>query len=411
MIEHAHYEELCGLAAIGEVSEAELQDLRFHLADCNDCRERLVDFSQLSAQVIPLGGERYAPVAIPAGMTDRFRENARRAGLPMAPAPVKLFNTAWLRPGVVAVMCACSLLLIAGTFFTQHAALNKKATVAAAQAAPSAVAAPSANVSVAEGKKTLAIASAEPGVSAVADSAELQQLREELALLKRDNADTHAEREQLNAKIAQLTAEVGRAQEDAGQQMASVAQLKQQLEKKQGMDAADIVTLAEKDDRIKALQSQAAQRDVELAQARSLLAASDQARDLIVARNLHIIDVHDSNGSGTHQLPFGRIFYTEGKSLVFYAYDLQNPGTARDASLSFHVWGGKLGDTESAKSLGIFRNESANDGRWVLTCDDPRVLAQVNTVFVTTETRQKNSDGPRGKRILYAFLGDRPNHP
>jgi hypothetical protein len=130
-----------------------------------------------------------------------------------------------------------------------------------------------------------------------------------------------------------------------------------------------------------------------------------------VARNLHIIDVHDSNGLGTHQLPFGRIFYTEGKSLVFYAYDLQRPGNAHDASVAFHVWGSKLGDDGSVKSLGIFRNESANDARWILTCDDPQVLAQVNTVFVTTETKQKNGEGPRGKRILYAFLGDRPNHP
>jgi hypothetical protein len=238
----------------------------------------------------------------------------------------------------------------------------------------------------------------------------MQQLRDEIARLKRDNTDIRAKRDQLTARILELSETMSKAQEDATQQTAAVVQLKQQLEKKQGMDAADIVALAEKEDRIKALQHQIAQREVELTQARSLLAASDQARDLIVARNLHIIDVHDSNGSGKHQLPFGRIFYTEGKSLVFYAYDLRNPSNAHDATLAFHVWGGKLGE-ESAKSLGIFRNESANEGRWVLTCDDPNLLAQVNTVFVTTETRRENGKEPRGKRILYAFLGDLPNHP
>jgi hypothetical protein len=130
----------------------------------------------------------------------------------------------------------------------------------------------------------------------------------------------------------------------------------------------------------------------------------------VVARNLHIIDVHDRDGDGKSQRAFGRIFYTEGKSLIFYAYDLGDPRKV-DAKVSFHVWGGRLGADKPIESLGIFHNDDASDGRWVLTFDDPHVLAQINSVFVTIESSRKAIREPGGRRILFAFLGEKPNHP
>ena len=43
------YEELCALAAIGELSSSEFDELRKHLADCADCRQVYADFRRLSA--------------------------------------------------------------------------------------------------------------------------------------------------------------------------------------------------------------------------------------------------------------------------------------------------------------------------------------------------------------------------
>ena len=130
----------------------------------------------------------------------------------------------------------------------------------------------------------------------------------------------------------------------------------------------------------------------------------------MVARNLHIIDVHDRDGDGKSQRAFGRIFYTEGKSLIFYAYDLADPRKL-DAKVSFYVWGERLGAEKPIRSLGVFHNDDARDGRWVLTFDDPQVLAQINSVFVTVESSKKAIKEPSGKRVLFAFLGDKPNHP
>src|SRR5260370_1105480 len=43
------YEELCALAAIGELSSSEYDELRKHLAECEDCRQVYADFRRVSA--------------------------------------------------------------------------------------------------------------------------------------------------------------------------------------------------------------------------------------------------------------------------------------------------------------------------------------------------------------------------
>src|SRR5258708_25523693 len=43
------YEELCALAAIGELSSSELEDLQHHLAQCGDCRELYAELRRISA--------------------------------------------------------------------------------------------------------------------------------------------------------------------------------------------------------------------------------------------------------------------------------------------------------------------------------------------------------------------------
>ena len=106
----------------------------------------------------------------------------------------------------------------------------------------------------------------------------------------------------------------------------------------------------------------------------------------------------------------GAFFYTEGKSLIFYAYDLADPRKL-DEKVSFYVWGEQLGAEKPIRSLGIFHDDDARDGRWVLTFDDPQVLAQINSVFVTAESSKKAIKEPGGRRVLFAFLGEKPNHP
>jgi hypothetical protein len=138
--------------------------------------------------------------------------------------------------------------------------------------------------------------------------------------------------------------------------------------------------------------------------------AKRQLSDLVTARNLHIVDVYDADGGGHRKASFGRVFYVEGKSLLFYAYDLQDRRQAK-ANVVFHVWGGRAGAKEVTHSLGILRNEDARQGLWTMTFDDSSVLAEINSVFVTAESAGRRDLIPHGKRVLYAYLGNPPNHP
>jgi hypothetical protein len=129
------------------------------------------------------------------------------------------------------------------------------------------------------------------------------------------------------------------------------------------------------------------------------------------ARNLHIIDVHDADGSGNDRKSFGRVFYTEGKSLIFYAFDLDDKKVT-NAKYTFEAWGERLGQPASVKSLGVLYVDDKDQKRWVLKVDDPRQLAQIDSVFVTLEPHGGDDEkGPRGHKILYAFLSGQANHP
>jgi hypothetical protein len=167
------------------------------------------------------------------------------------------------------------------------------------------------------------------------------------------------------------------------------------------------VTLAARQTEAEALQERLSSVEREL----DLQSAKTQLGSLVAARNLHIVDVYDADPNGKRRRSFGRVFYIEGKSLVFYAYDLDAAGRFT-SNVAFHVWGGKAGITDITYSLGILHREDlAGEGRWAMTFDDPKVLAQINTAFVTAEPANKQYDQPHGKRVLYAYFGNPPNHP
>ncbi len=65
---------------------------------------------------------------------------------------------------------------------------------------------------------------------------------------------------------------------------------------------------------------------------------------------------------------------------------------------------------QSAQSLGIFYMDDADQRRWVLKTDDPQILQEIDAIFVTLE-RRGGDKKPTGKKLLYAYLKDEPNHP
>jgi hypothetical protein len=61
-------------------------------------------------------------------------------------------------------------------------------------------------------------------------------------------------------------------------------------------------------------------------------------RQLISARNLHILEVHDVDGGGKSARAFGRVFYAEGQTLIFYAFDLPRELNEACAGRESGIW-------------------------------------------------------------------------
>ena len=142
------------------------------------------------------------------------------------------------------------------------------------------------------------------------------------------------------------------------------------------------------------------------------LTSDRDIRELMGARKLYIADVFDVDGTSRTKKPFGRVFYTQGKSLIFYAFDLDREPGVVNAS-TFQVWGQKetpQGEQASPMNLGILYMDNETNRRWVMRFDEPRQLAEIDAVFVTVEPRG-GSHKPTTKPFLYALLRNEANHP
>jgi len=162
--------------------------------------------------------------------------------------------------------------------------------------------------------------------------------------------------------------------------------------------------------RIRELKEQLADKAGNAERNAQLLERDRDIRDLMTARNLHIYDVFDTDAKGKTKPAFGRIFYTEGKSLIFYAYDLNETKLA-NTNYHYRVWGSQEAQKDKITSLGVFYSDDKTQRRWVFKCNNPKILGQIDSVFVTLEPSGSDSLKPKGQKLLDAYLGGVANHP
>jgi hypothetical protein len=112
---------------------------------------------------------------------------------------------------------------------------------------------------------------------------------------------------------------------------------------------------------VKAREQALNERDTDVARGQELLEHDRDIRELMGARELYMADVHDVSGKGTAKT-YGRVFYTKGKSLVFYAFDLDAQQGAQNTR-SFQAWGQIGPGKDQARNLGIFYEDSASKKR------------------------------------------------
>jgi hypothetical protein len=173
-----------------------------------------------------------------------------------------------------------------------------------------------------------------------------------------------------------------------------------------------LVHLASLESKIDELSAATRDQDRRLKDNEQYLASDRDIRELMGARKLYIADVFDVDSGSRTRKPFGRVFYTQNKSLIFYAFDLDRQPGVKNAS-AFQVWGQKdaeLSGKAHPMNLGILYMDSESNRRWVLRWDDPKQLAEIDAVFVTVEPHG-GSQKPTGKPFLYALLRKEANHP
>jgi len=441
-VAHRHFEEMCALAVTGQLGGAQMCELDEHIGSCDSCRKFLESVAQISAQAMPLLADKHAPagkVAVPQGMRERFLSRLGTEGpnakdrVIQLPSPIRMLKSISLplderseghtrtkqlatgpQPGsfsrlwpTLAAVAACVVVAIAGYYAGTRKI--RQTPQQWTQARPS-------SIPPSEGSPP---ATESDHVSQL----ELQKkrLEVELAQLKQRLSNADGERESLRVELAaareKLTALTTQAQSASQSSLVEGQEAKNQVATLQGHVDRLNQRLAESEVKLD-VQRQTSEEvsaklestTAELERERDLQSAKTEMGDLVAARNLHIVDVYDADPSGKRQRSFGRVFYIEGKSLVFYAYDLEDPGRFR-ANVVFHVWGGKAGVKEVTHSLGILRKDDVGQSRWAMTFDDPKVLSQINSVFVTAESASKHYDEPHGKKVLYAYFGSQPNHP
>lgn len=233
----------------------------------------------------------------------------------------------------------------------------------------------------------------------IAEISELKTARDRLETDLRAGDTTKQDLAQQRSELAQKL--------DAAQSNSQAMQQKLDSLTQQSAQDADRTRIS--DAKINDLTRLLRDREVALNEKDELLSHDRDIRELMGARDLYIAEVHDVARDGETQKTYGRVFYTRGKSLIFYAFDLNEQAGLKQAS-AFQAWGRRGPDRQQALSLGIFYQDNASKKRWVLKCEDPKTLAQIDAVFVTVEPNG-GSHKPSGKSLLFAYLKVDPNHP
>ena len=419
---HQHFEELCALAMIGEISEQESARLIAHLKVCEECRAAGWEFEQIVYRQLPLAGrppsESFAQKVrffiAGRGYRKRFAERAAQEGIHLPPSRVPH------RIALAFATCAAALVIgVLGYKLFESSARNRELATRYQELARA----------FESFDKLEQRESSPPPATTVRESApipqtgddrelriQLERGRVEAEQTQRDVRDLREQLAKALSDLAGLRTEIAASRTGETQALAKLRETELALDRVSSEAAQfrrarqdEAANLSAQQARIRELDDQVATYSASLERERKLLTADRDIRDLMGARNLHIVDVYDVDGKGKNRPAFGRMFYTEGKSLIFYAFDLDS-NRKSTVNASFQAWGRRESKGESVQALGLFYVDDQKQNRWVLKFDDPKVLAQIDSVFVTIEP-PGGSSKPHGQRLLYAYLNANTNHP
>jgi hypothetical protein len=418
--EHEKFHELCALATAGVLTAAESASLNLHLRECSQCREALGQYRQIANEGIPSLAADFASTQW-ADEFDEFSafERLMRSTAMVKPQPARLavvprqkqvWNQSWVR-GLAAAFVFVAVAMGAYRVGAHSASTHTQAASTAIQPAFD---------GAAEEKRQL-----ERTVQA--ESQKILALERQAATDQSDLAKFRAQANDSADRASALAGDLSAVKRDAAEQLAALAQerdasanklhdaekmyqnVQDELNTLRSQHQQDLLRSASLETSVNSLNAELIEQSKREKADGQFLAIDKDVRDLIGARNLYIADIMDVNETGQSKKPFGRVFYTKTKSLIFYAYDLDNqPGVKRAST--FQVWGRTSASDRKPINLGILYLDSETNQRWTLRVDNPERLANLDAVFVTVEPHEQ-TDKPTGKPFLYASLRREANHP
>ena len=433
---HDEFLELCAASTTGELSDDERTRLEQHLAVCASCREALRQYESIVSDVIPAIAASDAPETVPATdnwsqdkaekeLLDRLaREEKDLNGRPNRgsspsyfPDRILPFSSESTWRNVWMLYAAGILLVVAVGFFAYRIGTHRATDVVRApQPQPS-------EQQPGPAQSSLEEQLSDAGHDREVARAEVAQRDKMITDLQRQLARQSAKIGELKAAETQLESNLhagDATQQDLSEQKTSLAQklesaennshsLEEKLDSLAQQSAQDAARAKASEATVHELTEQLQEQRAVVEQRDELLAKDRDIRELMGARDLYMTEIYDVAGTGETRKPYGRLFYTRGKSLIFYAYDLDEQ-TALKKAATFQAWGRRGPDVERAINLGVFYEDNDTKKRWILKCNDPKTLAQIDGVFVTVEPKG-GSRKPTSKRLLFASLKIEPNHP
>ena len=421
MPNHEHFEELCALAVLGQVSEQEFTELKEHIHECRECGSAYAEFAQILYTKLPLVD---ASKPTTRRLSSLFRRNnkyrahfvarAKELGFHFSEEP-RLRQTVWEKLSGLSFPSVsykyASAVVILGLLLTVAVSVSRWRESDARNAAASATIAKFSNETTALRQQITELSQERASLEG-----ELSQARTQGAVLSARYKEVENQWQQALVAWQNLSTELEAAKNEGTQTNDKLREANQALSAMQRelgslreARSQDASAIAVQEVQIADLSRRLREQAGLLERERRLLVADRDIRELMGARNLHIIDVYDVDGKGKNRQAFGRVFYTEAKSLIFYAFDLEQPRLS-PANHSFQAWGEREGSSAAAVSLGILYMDNAEQRRWILKFEDPKVLRQIDALFVTVEPFGGRKR-PSGEKLLYAYLGYQANHP
>jgi len=427
MLRHEHFEEICAAASVGQATGEELVELEQHASECGRCKQAYFNYLNVAAQQFATAKQdpTISPKAIEECIDSelfirRFLDRAEREGITFSrdvedtvklPAAIPFAfsrSIGWRMPaaGIAATLLFAAFALTG--YFYGRDSLNHSRSRTESQLATLQTPAQTraADLRIAE----LADANLKLQVEVERLIDELHKANDRLVASETDLKATSQDRRSLASNRDALKLQLEQTQRELANSQALVANAQQEAISQHQRAVEMEATLIAEQVKLHDLESGLKEKSAALDQERQLLSLGHDVTDLMGARNLHIVDVVDTDGRGKARPAFGRIFFTEGKSLIFYAYDL-NEAKMRKANYQYQVWAKKVGPNRQAQRLGIFYSDDKAQRRWVFKCDDAKILREIDSVFVTFGRPDGDSLHPEGSSLMYAYLRGQPNHP